>query len=68
MPCFDSRDSPENVAAETRKEQQEYIDKLTRLLCRACYLVAANWDLAGADPELCAWYEEHKEVDKKRRG
>ena len=70
MPCYDSRDSPDYVKKETRKEQQEYVDKLTRLLCRACYLVdeiAGGIPDEGNDAELVAWYTEHREVDRKRR-
>lgn len=52
MPCSDSQ-AYEDEAIKAK------IDKLTRLLCRACYLVS---ELAGdipADGELRDWYRDH---------
>ena len=65
MPFYDSRDAPENVAAETRAESQAEIDRLTRLLC----LAGRVWDGSGdITPELVEWWTKHREVDRKRRG
>jgi len=64
MPCYDSRSDPEYVAAETRKESQAYIDKLTRLLCKARTLYYDENMAVPAD--LDQWWEEHKKVDIER--
>ena len=62
MPCHDSRDEPENVRAETRREQQAYVDTLTRLLCEAMRTLE-EVDLTGRtyllSDDLGDWWDEH---------
>ena len=66
MPCYDDRNSPSNVAAETRKESQAHIDKLTRLLCEANKWMDLHMLNKHRSKELADWWENHQKVDKAR--
>lgn len=55
MPCSDSHVYEDEAI-------KEKMDKLTRLLCRACYLVsslAGGIPDEGTDKELSDWYADH---------
>jgi len=63
MPCYDDRDSPSNVRAES----QAQIDKLTRLLCEACLTITNVENKAICSVELREWWANHQKIDKKRK-
>lgn len=68
MPCYDDRDSPGNVAKETRKESRAQIDKLTRLLCLTCReLIDLNQRPDFWSEELRTWWKNHEKVDTLRK-
>lgn len=63
MPCYDAQ------GAESDREAHKKVDKLTRLLCRACYLVeelAGGIPDEGNDKELYDWYVAHQQMDRER--
>lgn len=70
MPCRDGGPSPEEVNRSVKAEQRRNkainnkIDTLTRMLCTLCKL--SNEKGMSLPTEISKWYEEHKEVDKKR--
>ena len=66
MPCSDG-----GCDAEDRRETQDRLDKVTRLLCSLLETVDknGNGDLildAGNSFELADWWKEHQEKDRKR--
>lgn len=63
MPCYDSRTEPDYVRAETKKEFQADLDKLTRMLCEAIEYV----DDHVMSKELLAWSQEHRRLDTMRK-
>lgn len=65
MPCYDSRNEPSYVRAEAKKEFQEDLNNLTRLLCEACKIIFYRRSQAPSD-ELRKWHEDHLKVDKAR--
>ena len=66
MPCYDSRDEPDFVRREAKKEFQQDLDILTRLLCEAMgYLDTRN--IGDGSDELRSWWKEHKKLDRERR-
>jgi hypothetical protein len=69
MPCYDSRNEPDNIRAEAKRDFQADLDKLTRMLCRACAVIEkkANALELSMGAELSEWWERHKRLDKKRR-
>lgn len=61
MPCHDYSSSSEILA-----EYREKVDLLTRLLCRACRLIALHQITIPADTELGRWWDRHQKLDAKR--
>lgn len=75
MPCYDSRNEPDEVRRETKKEFQAELDDLTALLCEANQLIDDR-DAIGYDSSLhatsrsrrlAAWWREHQKLDRRRR-
>lgn len=48
-----------------KKDYKEEADKATRLLCEVCRTLEFS-PLGIMNPELKAWWAEHKEYDRKR--
>ncbi len=67
MPCRDCAPSSSFVSDEHRREadaQRTRANRLARLLCHACDLLATN--CIAMDGDLGAWHEEHEKADRAR--
>lgn len=70
MPCYDPYTDPRSGSWPVRQNEiphfvTERLNTATRLLCK----VLTEFDKAEieiTDPELRAWWEEHKEHDRQR--
>jgi len=67
MPCYDYYPQPTYV---DNPETKERLDLVTRLLCSLCKRIESQGhggdDLITMDAELAEWWEQHKELDRKR--
>lgn len=63
MPCHDGREDAD------RRETQERLDRVTRLLCEANTLLDAGHEARAGhfrSQEMLRWWREHQEKDQKR--
>ncbi len=66
MPCYDHRNEPGYVRAETEAKMQKKIDQLAAWLCSALTALE-SLDIRPKDPEMLDWWETHKAWDAARK-
>lgn len=67
MPCYDSRNDPDNVRRETRAESANKINLLTRVACDLAAVLQRRGPEEDLQPAPCQWIAEHAAWDKGRR-
>jgi hypothetical protein len=67
MPCYDERDSAgwyeRNISSPEIARLKDRNNKLTRLLCEACSNLGRDY----MSTELLQWWDEHRDLDQKRK-
>lgn len=66
MPCYDHRNSPEYVRAETEAAMQKKVDQLANWLCQALAALE-SLEIRPKDPEMLDWWQTHKAWDEVRK-
>jgi len=69
MPCYDHRNEPSYVRAETEAKMQAKVDQLARWLCSVLGSIEAvqQAPVKLKDPELQDWWDTHKAWDNARK-
>jgi hypothetical protein len=69
MPCYDSRDEPENVRKEALAEFT-HNSPVAALLCEAVQIIKAAGLAPKCSNELLQWDADHtiRDIQKKQRG
>lgn len=62
-----SLEESNNKLSEQVGQLAAELDRVTALLCQACYILERDGEGIIEDAELGQWYQEHKERDKKRK-
>ena len=65
MPCYDSRNDPENIWDEARRDFRHNSD-VAEMLCTVLRL-PRNSDLLHEVPGLSRWWKEHQERDARKK-
>ena len=66
MPCYDPHVRLPNGEYILKDDMGKYLDKMTRMLCEACQRLDRDDEFKWSE-ELCDWWWEHKEWDRKRK-
>lgn len=69
MPCYDHRNSPDYVRAETEAKTEKERAQLARWLCSVLGSLEhiQQAPLKLTDPELQEWWDTHKAWDNARK-
>lgn len=65
MPCYDSRNEPDYVRAEARREFRHNSD-VAEMLCWLMVKIQAQEPITEIPIELATWWIEHKARDEAR--
>jgi hypothetical protein len=65
MPCYDSRNEPENVRREAREEWM-HNSPVAEMLCEAMSIIQDNLSVSYMTPRLHAWWTAHRQRDALR--
>lgn len=65
MPCVMQDWERRLLYAEDEKRLRDQADKMANMLCRVLRAMPAD-QAAKLDPDIAAWFAEHKEFDAKQ--
>lgn len=65
MPCVMHDWEKDILRAEDAKREREKLDAMANMLCRVLRAMPAD-QVAKLDPDIAAWWQEHKAFDARQ--